>query len=173
MNREPGQAVVRGRGSRSAGEIASQCAGFEARCRRRGIRVTPQRQAVYRALVGDRTHPTAEAVHAKLRLGMSSLSLATVYRILESLEAEGLVRRVSTTGSVARFDANRSRHQHLVCRICGRLTDCEEDALSRVQLPRSRFGGFMAEEIDIRIVGTCQTCRRAAARRRRTTGKKN
>jgi len=173
MNRESRQAVIPGQGRRPAGQTASRCEGFEAQCRRRGIRVTPQRLAVYRALVGDRTHPTAEVVHARLRRGMSSLSLATVYRILESFEAEGLVRRVSTTGSVARFDANRSRHQHLVCRICGRLTDCEEGALSRIRLPRSRFGGFMAEEIEIRIVGTCQTCRRAATRRRRTRGKKN
>src|SRR5262245_59677607 len=99
------------------------CAAFAHRCRERGVRVTAQRLAVYRSLAADPSHPTADAIDRRLRVTMPSLSPATVYRILESLVADGLLRRVSTTGGAGRFDANLTPHQHLICRVCGRMTD--------------------------------------------------
>jgi Fur family peroxide stress response transcriptional regulator len=94
---------------------------------------------------------------------MPSLSLSTVYRILESLEGEGLIRRVSAIDGVRRFDANLDPHQHCICRACGRMTDFAQESLSRLRLPGIRFGGFIAEELDIRVVGTCRECRRSAS----------
>ncbi len=143
--------------ARPAGEVERWCRRFEDQCRERGIRVTGQRLAVYRALAMDKTHPTADRVYARLRRQMSSLSHATVYRILEFLEDEGLVRRVSTTDGVGRFDANVAPHQHLVCRVCGSMRDCEEKSFSLLTLPHP-VTGFAAEELDIRIVGICQDC---------------
>jgi len=92
---------------------------------------------------------------------MPSLSLSTVYRILDSLESEGLIRRVNTNDGVARFDSNMSPHQHLICRVCGRMTDLEEESLSQLRLSGIQVAGFVAEELDIRIVGTCLECRPA------------
>ncbi len=149
----------RGNVTRRSGEVELWCKRFEDRCRERGVRVTGQRLAVYRALAADTNHPTAEAVYARLRQDMSSLSHATVYRILEFLENEGLVRRVSTTDGVGRFDANLSRHQHVVCRVCGRMRDYEEKSLSLLSIPRQAIAGFVAEELDIRIVGVCEGCK--------------
>jgi len=98
------------------------------------------------------------------------MSLATVYRILGSLEREGMVRRVSTAEGVCRFDANLTRHQHLCCRACGRMTDFDGESLARLRLPRFGAAGFVAEEFDIRIVGICEDCRRTSAVRRAGTG---
>lgn len=147
-------------------------ADFEARCRERGVRLTPQRQAVYRALAGDPSHPTAEAVYARVRAAMPTLSQATVYRILESLESEQLVRRVSTTGAVARFDAMLEPHHHLVCRICGRMQDYFAPALAKRSLVPTDIPEFEVEELDVRLVGRCAACRRSKSQvprnRRRT-----
>src|SRR5438477_6006209 len=96
---------------RRAAHVDRWCADFERACRARGVRVTPQRVAVYRALAEDPTHPTADAVFRRLRRAMPSVSPASVYRILDSLERAGLVRRVGTTEGIARYDANRERHQ--------------------------------------------------------------
>ena len=153
-----GGAAARPPAARPRAETVRWCKSFEDRCRERGIRLTTQRLAVYRALVEDAGHPTADAIHARLRHTMSSLSQATVYRILEFLEREGLVRRVSTTDGAGRFDANTSCHQHLVCRVCGRMQDYEERSLSKLSLPRQPVPGFVAEALDIRIVGTCEGC---------------
>jgi Fur family transcriptional regulator, peroxide stress response regulator len=153
-------------GSRSPGEVDQWCARFQELCRSRGIRITAQRLAVYRALAEDVSHPTAEALHSKLQAAMSSLSQATVYRILEFFGRERLVRRVSTTAGAGRFDANASRHQHLVCRSCGRMTDYEAKAPAVFHLPSQVIGGFVAEEVDVRIVGLCRDCRLSAPPRR-------
>jgi Fur family peroxide stress response transcriptional regulator len=142
-------------------DIDARCHAFMAQCRARGVRLTTQRMAVYRALTGDTTHPTADSVYEKVQRTMPSLSISTVYRILESLESERLIRRVSAHDGVTRFDANLHPHQHLLCRVCGRMTDFEEASLSRLRLPRLQSAGFLAEELDIRVVGTCRNCRRA------------
>jgi Fe2+ or Zn2+ uptake regulation protein len=140
------------------------CEAFARQCREHGVRVTTQRLAVYRALAEDQGHPTADAIHRRLRKAMPSLSPATVYRVLESLVEDGLLRRVSTTGGPGRFDANLTPHQHLVCRICGRMTDVPTPATAAVRA--TDFEGiaahahprFVVEDVDVRIVGRCETC---------------
>ncbi|TMB18360.1 MAG: transcriptional repressor [Deltaproteobacteria bacterium] len=145
---------------RGAAHVERWCAEFERACRGRGVRVTPQRVAVYRALAEDATHPTAEQVYARLRPDLPSLSPATVYRILDSLERERLIRRVGATRGVGRYDANLEPHQHVVCRRCGRMTDVQMPALSALRLRERAVPGFVVEGLDIRIVGRCATCRR-------------
>jgi Fur family peroxide stress response transcriptional regulator len=144
--------------SRPPDQVEAWCAAFRQRCRERGIRVTPQRLAVYRTLAQDLSHPSADTVHGRLRQELPTLSLATVYRVLESFEREGLVRRVSTPDGAGRFDANVRPHQHLVCRVCRGVSDFEASSLARIGVPRSVPTEFRAEELDIRIVGVCRPC---------------
>src|SRR5262245_9188033 len=151
---------------RPTAHVDRWCAEFERACRARGVRVTPQRLAVFRTLAEDPTHPTADAVSGRLRDVMPSVSPASVYRILDSLERAGLVRRVGTTDGVARYDANRERHQHLVCRKCGRLTDFRAPELSSLRLAPGSVPGFVVEELDVRIVGRCARCAPGAPPRR-------
>jgi len=159
--------------ARRTGEVALRDADFEQRCRARGLRVTAQRLAVYTVLAEDPSHPTAESVYASVQPRMSSLSRATVYRILESLEREKLIRRVSTTAGGTRFDANLAPHQHLVCRVCGRIADFSAPWLARKAV--RAVPGFVVEDLDIRIVGRCTGCRETSVRRHpepsRTSGK--
>lgn len=151
---------------RPAADVEAWCARFVDACRSRGIRLTPQRMAVYRAVAEDTSHPSVEAVRARVADWTGPLPLATVYRTLEFLEREGLIRRVSTTESVCRFDANTGAHQHLVCRSCGRITDWSEASLSDIELRSSAGIGFRVESLDIRIVGLCSDCGGARTSRR-------
>ena len=145
---------------RGAAHVERWCTEFERACRGRGVRVTTQRVAVYRVLAEDASHPTAEQVYARLRSRLPSLSPATVYRILDSLERERLIRRVDATRGVARYDAKLDPHQHVVCRRCGRMTDVQMPVLSALTLRERAVPGFVIEGLDIRIVGRCATCRR-------------
>jgi Fe2+ or Zn2+ uptake regulation protein len=123
------------------------------------VRVTAQRLAVYEALCADGSHPTADSLWARLRGGMPALSRTTVYRVLDSLEREGLIRRVSSTGGVARFDGRPDAHQHLVCRVCGTIADVAVPALARLRVPRHAAPRFTAEHVEVQIVGRCAACR--------------
>jgi Fur family peroxide stress response transcriptional regulator len=138
------------------------CSDFEKLCRSRGIRVTPQRLAVYRALAEDLAHPTAESVYFRVHQQLPGLSQATIYRTLQFLEAENLIRRVSSPGAIGRFDANIDPHQHLLCRVCGSLKDISVPSLHSAAIPK--VSGFTVEELDIRLVGLCETCSSSQSR---------
>jgi Fur family peroxide stress response transcriptional regulator len=161
--------------SRHGREVDGWCSDFEKLCRSRGIRVTAQRLAVYRALAEDLAHPTAESVYSRLSKQLPGLSQATIYRTLQFFESENLIRKVSSPGAIGRFDANVDPHQHLICRVCGSLEDISVPELHSAVIPR--VSGFTVEELDIRLVGRCATCsnsksktqKRRAARSRKPT----
>ena len=73
---------------RKGREVDDWCAEFEKLCRSRGIRVTAQRFAIYKALAEDLAHPTAESVYARLSKRLPGLSFATIYRTLQFFENE-------------------------------------------------------------------------------------
>ncbi len=134
------------------------------RCRARGMNVTPQRMAIYRALVEADDHPSPEALYRRVRPAMPSMSLATIYKALDALVGLGLAQEVSATGDVKRYDANMGRHHHLLCTGCGAIRDFEDEALDRVSPPR-RLGGFVAQSVSVQISGLCASC--AAGKRGR------
>ena len=153
--------------SRHASEVDGWCSEFEELCRSRGIRVTAQRLAVYRALAEDLAHPTAESVYNRLSKQLPGLSQATIYRTLQFFESENLIRKVSSPGSIGRFDANVDPHQHLVCRVCGSLEDISVPALHSAVIPK--VSRFTVEELDIRLVGLCDSCSRSKSKTRRSS----
>lgn len=89
-----------------------------------GWRCTPQREAVYGYLVGEHGHPTVEEVCRGVRGAIPSISLATVYKALEALEAAGLATKLAADGSgPARYDARGDHHYHVRCLSTGRVED--------------------------------------------------
>ena len=60
-----------------------------------GLRSTPQREVVYRVLIGKRDHPTADEVFARVKSELPTISLATVYNCLETLVQCDMVRAVN------------------------------------------------------------------------------
>ena len=106
-----------------------------ARCREAGMAVTPQRIAIYRALLEANDHPHPEKIYTRVRSTMPSLSLATIYKTLDALAGLGLVSELPATGNSRRYDANIDLHHHLVCTRCDRVTDYYDPALDRITLP--------------------------------------
>jgi Fur family peroxide stress response transcriptional regulator len=147
---------------RRSDEVDGWCSAFERLCRSRGIRVTAQRLAVYRALAEDLAHPTAESVYSRLSRQIPGLSQATIYRTLQFFESENLIRRVSSPGSIGRFDANVDAHQHLLCRVCGSLADISVPELHSAVIPK--VSGFQVEELDIRLIGVCKACSKSGSK---------
>ncbi|OYV47692.1 MAG: hypothetical protein B7X06_02890 [Verrucomicrobia bacterium 21-51-4] len=90
-----------------------------------GQRPTPQREHVFRVLLSQRDHPTADEVYARAKIDMPTISLATVYNCLESLTACGLVRPVNIERESSRYCPNLSEHAHFHCRKTGRVYDIE------------------------------------------------
>jgi Fur family transcriptional regulator, peroxide stress response regulator len=135
---------------------------FVARCRAAGLAVTPQRLAIFRRLVATDRHPSAEELHAAVRREMPTLSLATVYKTLDTLAGIGAVRPVSRLGARGRWDANLEPHHHLVCTVCGTVSDVSERRLEAAARPAAAAAarhGFEVAGHSVEIFGRCAACR--------------
>lgn len=126
--------------------------------RSRGLKVTPQRHGIFRALHGNPTHPTAEAVHAAVVADMPTVSLRTVYATLHELAALGEISELDLGTGSARFDPNLEPHHHLVCDRCGRIHDVEASVAS-VRPPDDLGFGFEVSDTQIVFRGRCASCR--------------
>jgi Fur family peroxide stress response transcriptional regulator len=131
---------------------------FQETLKRSGIRITPQRLEIFRAVADSREHPDAETVFKIVRKKVPSMSLDTVYRTLRMLDDLGLIKTVNTRSIEKHFDGNLRPHHHFVCRICGSLTDFYSDELEKLNIPASAMEIGNAEEMKIEITGICSNC---------------
>ena len=120
-----------------------------------GLKVTPQRQLLFRLLYGNQMHPTAETLYEIASAEMPGISLRTVYQTLTDLSAMGELRQIQL-GGAARFDPNVDDHHHIVCDACGEVRDVyvpNTDVISVAGLD-----GFSVRSARIVFSGKCQRC---------------
>jgi len=108
---------------------------------------------MYRMLEADTSHPTAEAIHERLREVMPTVSLTTVYKTLNDLAAAGELKRFDA-GGVAHYDPDTSPHGEAVCLKCGKISDVP----CAVPDPAGAFDGFQVTHASLTFLGYCQTC---------------
>jgi Fur family peroxide stress response transcriptional regulator len=143
---------------RRARYATSRLAEFTARCRERGLAVTPQRIAVMEALLAASDHPRAEAIFATVRGQFPSISLATVHRTLETLCAIGEARKVTPLHDSARYDGNTQPHHHLVCVRCRQVSDVEMREFDHLLQGRTTLGEFKLLGCSVEIQALCGRC---------------
>jgi Fe2+ or Zn2+ uptake regulation protein len=125
--------------------------------RANGLKITPQRQAVFRALHRATDHPTAEAVYARVCDEVPSISLRTVYQVLNDLVAMGEVTTLDLGTGATRFDPTASGHHHLVCASCGEVRDVFLSRV-RVEVPADQAAGYAVGHPEITWRGLCPAC---------------
>lgn len=126
--------------------------------REAGLRATPQRLAVARAVL-MRQHPTAAEVFDAVHRQFPTMGLATVYATLNTMSRRGLLTPLAFTDAV-RYDANVSPHANLICVNCGNITDFEgcEDVLVQLRERTAAAAGFSFAADRLDLHGTCATC---------------
>ncbi len=143
------------------GEIARKMDAFRTRCHQAGLKVTPQRLAVYQTLVQTDRHPSAEMVYQSVRQIHPSISLDTVNRTLLTLSEIGAAFIVEGSGDAKRFDANLGHHQHFKCVKCKRILDVHHEPFDRIALPPHLAEGFAVLRTTVYSEGFCDQCRPA------------
>lgn len=122
-------------------------------------RHSPQRQMVLEA-VQALNHPLAQEVLDEVRRHYPHVSLATVYRNLHALAAEGLIRRVSLPDSSERFDCLTRQHYHMVCERCGGIFDVTVDYFEQIDKIAQQETGFSISGHKLQFQGVCARCAR-------------
>lgn len=123
-----------------------------------GQRFTEQRSAVYRYLRQTHEHPSADDVFTSVRGVIPDISLATVYKSLETLVSCGLASKLTYGDGSARYDGRTDPHPHARCLTCGEVRDLPGQ-LDPNSLPGlDRIPGFMVEGMRVELVGLCEAC---------------
>jgi Fur family peroxide stress response transcriptional regulator len=89
---------------------------------------------------------------------LPTISLDTVYRTLSTLADHGLINRVETAESLARFEASPVRHHHIICRKCGRIMDFVWSLIDEVPLPDQVKDWGKIDHKSLVVYGTCNRC---------------
>lgn len=131
---------------------------FTVACRTAGLKVTHQRTEIYRQLVATPDHPSAETLHKRLLPTLPTISLDTVYRTLTTLEQHGLVSRIQTAESQARFEAVFTPHHHLICSRCKQVYDFIWPEVDAVTMPDDVAQWGQINSKTIVMYGICNSC---------------
>ncbi|MBQ3667494.1 MAG: transcriptional repressor [Elusimicrobiaceae bacterium] len=132
---------------------------FETRCKELGLRITRQRQEIFRAVAQSNAHPSAETVFLQVRESLPNVSLDTVYRTLSSLEEMGLLHQVGLS-SKARFDGDLRPHCHFVCTKCGEVYDVFPQEHEQISWPSSAQNAGEIKQVNVQFKGICKNCTR-------------
>jgi len=117
--------------------------------------VTKYAKKILEIISSSRSHMTAEQVFEALRQSCPKVALATVYNNLNRLWEEDLIRKISVEGMPDRYDRIQ-RHDHLVCKCCGRLADVDLGDLT--QQLESKIG-MPILSYDLKLLYLCDSCR--------------
>ena len=131
--------------------------GGAAALRAKGWRLTAPRRLILDVVCGSDAHPTAAFVHRRVRRRLPRVSLATVYRNLRRLAAEGLLLERADAGGM-RFDGNLARHDHFTCLCCRRIYDVPARRSAGRRMPART--GFEVLDHRVEFYGRCAACRR-------------
>ncbi|MCX6350563.1 MAG: transcriptional repressor [Bacteroidetes bacterium] len=121
-----------------------------------GLKVTPQRVAIYGDVLQSIEHPTAEQVFANISTTHPGISLGTVYKTLDSLSEKGLIKKVKTGAGIQRFDARHENHHHLFCQKTQKIidyTDPELEQLIASYFQKKKIQNFEVSGFELNING--------------------
>lgn len=127
-----------------------------------GKRNTIQRAMIFEAVQSLHTHPTGEEVYALVRSKYPSISLATVYRNLNTLAEEGQIKRICVPGAAERFDFNTKPHYHIRCEKCGQFADVPLEYDDKMVELIARATGYTLHQQEMVFTGLCPDCAKEA-----------
>jgi len=124
-----------------------------------GQRFTGQRAAVYRYLAATDVHPTADEVYSAVRRDLPGISLATVYKSLETLVGCGLAVKLTYADESARYDGRTDPHHHARCVSCGAVSDLPGEIPAReIETLGGHEVGFTITGYRLELAGYCSDC---------------
>lgn len=125
------------------------------------LRVTAPRVAVLIEVLAN-PHTDVDALTAKVRSRLGSVSTQTVYDVLHALTEAELIRRIEPAGSPALFEARvGDNHHHVVCRRCSKVADIDCATGSAPCLESSTNNGYEIDEAEVTYWGICPTCQQS------------
>jgi Fur family peroxide stress response transcriptional regulator len=122
----------------------------------KGLKVTPQRMAILEAVIKLNNHPAAENIIDFIRKNYPNIATATVYKVLEVLVENELIKKVKTEKGSMRYDAFLENHHHLYCSESDRIEDYVDAELNEMiekYFEKKKIPDFKIEDVKLQIIG--------------------
>lgn len=122
----------------------------------KGLKITPQRMRVLESVFKLDNHPTAENILDYIKKRDPNISSGTVYKVLETLVENNLIKKVKTEKDVMRYDGIMENHHHLYCIKCDYIEDYNNEKLDSLLaefFKENKIENFLIEDIKVNITG--------------------
>ena len=122
----------------------------------RGLRVTPQRLSIFGAIIKLNNHPTADDIIVFIKKNHPNIATGTVYKVLDSLVENGLVKKVKTEKDIMRYDAVMENHHHLYCSESDKIADYYNEEIIELlsdYFKKHEIPDFEIGDIKLQIIG--------------------
>lgn len=136
----------------------SCAAEYAPQLRARGFRMTSQRMAILHVLRHEGTHLSPADVFKKARKELPGLTEPTVYRTLEFLADNGLVRPSYAANGHLSYEITGNDHHHMVCRNCGAEIEVEHLLLESLYRLLETTSGYRSIDSHVTFFGICPKC---------------
>lgn len=130
-------------------------------CRR-----TIQRAIIYETLIRDKSHPSAQQLHKKVRRRIPHISFGTVYRTLNLLKEQGVVLELPLGNDASRWDGNRAPHYHFICESCQKIIDLPFVVRRDLDRKLERGSDLKVFNHRLEFYGLCAQCQAIQKERR-------
>ena len=124
------------------------------------MKYSRQRELILKTLKENCIHPTAEQLYELIRREEPTVSLATVYRTLNLLAENGMVKKIEGLDGTAHFDHQTFDHYHFICTKCNRVFDIPCDISPDLAQDVESRTGFRIASYDVSFRGTCKSCQK-------------
>jgi len=121
-----------------------------------GLKITPQRVEILYFLVNSKQHPTADEIFNSLKSEVSGISLATVYKTLNTFYQLNIIKKIKGEDESVHFDADTDSHNHLICVRSKKIMDFNDSELENLinnYFLNKKIEGFKIKEIQLNIFG--------------------
>ena len=134
--------------------------GLIQKYRGKGLKLTPQRLAIFKFLEGNTDHPTAEDIFRQIKKIYPTVSFATVYNSLEILKDKGEFLEITIDSEKRHYDPNTTPHHHIICIRCSKIGDVFEDYSEALLLPDYIVNEFKPMGNHVDFYGICKRCQK-------------
>ncbi len=124
------------------------------------MRYSKQRRLILNTVLENKIHPTADQIYNILKDDNPELSLGTVYRNLNFLSKNNMLKKISIPNGSDRFDGTLSEHQHVICTKCGKVADIRVSELNKICSVVLDKTGFEINCDALAFEGLCEECRK-------------
>ncbi|PAF50794.1 transcriptional repressor [Helicobacter sp. 13S00401-1] len=131
---------------------------YENELKTKNLKVTPQRVAILKEIESS-GHISIEDIYDRIKKTYPSISLATVYKNINTMQDAHILRSVKAPSQKQKFELCDDKHVHVSCQKCGRLEDVRLD-MSEVMKTCANETGYDIYDVSTIFIGICPECKK-------------